>query len=193
MPDPRDRDVARSDEGSRRRRRQCWRGHRLIAAAAGAATLATACLATLVRPPRPLLVWNASASSAIGLYRISASRHVRPGDMIAAWPPFGVRELAARRGYLALNVPLVKRVAAAEGDHVCAAGKAVFVNGLLAATRRDRDPSGRPLPSWSGCIELRRAEFLLISSDAPGAFDGRYFGITRAAELIGEARLIWPG
>jgi conjugative transfer signal peptidase TraF len=165
----------------------------LIAAAAGAATLTTACLATLIWPPRPLLVWNASASSAIGLYRISASRHVRAGDMIAAWPPPGSRELAARRGYLALNVPLVKRAAAVEGDDVCAAGEAVFINGVLAATRKDRDPSGRPLPSWMGCFKLGKAEFLLLSNDAPNAFDGRYFGITRAAEVIGEARLVWPG
>jgi type IV secretory pathway protease TraF len=27
--------------------------------------------------------------------------------------------------------------------------------------------------------------------DAPGSFDGRYFGISTRADLVGRARLIW--
>jgi type IV secretory pathway protease TraF len=69
------------------------------------------------------------------------------------------------------------------------------VNGRLAAVRRPRDPRGRIMPSWSGCRVLRSGELFLLSPGVADAFDGRYFGVTRKAELIGKARLLWakPG
>jgi type IV secretory pathway protease TraF len=154
------------------------------------AAVPAAVLATLVRPPAPLLVWNASASSPPGLYLAGPAQGLRAGDMAIAWPPDAARRLGARRRYLPGNVPLVKRVAAAAGDRVCAAGSAVFVNGVQAALRRRADPSGRPLPAWSGCKRLGGGDLLLLS-DAPGAFDGRYFGITRTPDVLGSARLVW--
>jgi conjugative transfer signal peptidase TraF len=137
-----------------------------------------------------VLLWNGSASSRIGLYAVG-SGDVRVGDTAVAWPPDKARRLAASRHYLPATVPLVKRVAAAEGDRVCAAGTGILVNGRRAARRRERDPSGRPLPWWSGCKLLQTGELFLLSPGSPGAFDGRYFGITRPAQLIGKARLLW--
>jgi conjugative transfer signal peptidase TraF len=158
-------------------------------ATAAAAAIAAAA-ATFGFSPRPLLVWNASASSPLGLYLLYAPSPPNPGETVIAWAPAGARRLAAARGYLPARVPLVKRVAAAAGDRVCARGDAVSVNGSVTAFRRPRDPSGRPLPWWSGCALLRRGDLFLLS-DAPAAFDGRYFGITHARDVIGRARLIW--
>lgn len=111
--------------------------------------------------------------------------------MVVAWAPPRARKIAAERGYLPANVPLVKRVAAASGDRVCTSGRAVIVNGRRLAQGRARDPAGRPMPSWSGCTRLRSGDLLLLSRDSPLAFDGRYFGITSAGEVIGKARLLW--
>lgn len=162
-----------------------------------AASLAAAALAalasTLVWNPRPALLWNASASSPVGLYRVDDPRKVRTGDMVVAWPPVPVRQLAASRLYLPLHVPLVKRVAAAAGDRVCARGGTILINGRPAAVRRRRDPRGRPLPWWSGCRRLGKAEFLLLSRSYARAFDGRYFGITQGRDIVGRAHLLWPG
>jgi len=80
-------------------------------------------LAALVRPA-PWLVWNASASAPIGLYRVLPGNAVR-GDLVLVRTPNSVRQLAAERGYLPQNVPLVKRVAALDGDVICAAGDAI--------------------------------------------------------------------
>jgi conjugative transfer signal peptidase TraF len=156
------------------------------------AVVATVALvASLVWRPRPLLLWNASGSSPVGLYLVTASTEPRAGDIVIAWAPARARRLAAARGYLPSDVPLVKRVAAVAGDRVCATGGRILINGRTATFRRTRDPSKRPMPRWSGCLRLRPHQFFLLSPVGPDAFDGRYFGVTRPAEVVGTARLLW--
>jgi len=161
---------------------------RLRAAVVGA--LSAALAATIALPPRPLLVWNASASAPIGLYAITASVALAPGDFALARLPEPYRGLAARRHYLPSNVPLVKRVAAVAGDRVCASGAAVTINGGPAAKRQSADRLGRPLPWWRGCTTLRGA-VLLLNPAEPASFDGRYFGPIRQSALIGKAVPLW--
>lgn len=147
--------------------------------------------ATIVVPPLPRLVWNASASAPVGLYRVLPAMPVRTGDMVIAWPPERLRRLAAGRRYLPMNVPLVKLVAASPGDIVCAFGNAIFVNGHRVAERRPRDGKGRPMPWWRGCVTLQGGAVLLLMADSPSSFDGRYFGPTGTGDVIGKAQLLW--
>ena len=158
--------------------------------ASTAAFCTLALSAILFWPPPLLLLWNVSASSPVGLYGVVPERSPRAGEMIIAWPPKRVREIASTRDYLPARVPLVKPVAAVSGARVCAIRSAIFVNGRLTALRRARDLSGRLLPWWSGCERLGKSDLFLLSPDAD-AFDGRYFGITRTGEVIGTARLLW--
>lgn len=162
-----------------------------MAATVGAAIAVTALAATLLWPPRPLLVWNASASSPLGLYLVAAPGDVEAGDMVIAWAPPDARRLGAERYYLPSNVPLVKRVAAVAGDRVCAVGEAIFINGHLETRRRAADGAGRPMPWWTGCEDLRGGDLFLLTPSVPDSFDGRYFGITRAPQVVGKARLLW--
>jgi conjugative transfer signal peptidase TraF len=193
MPEHRELPLFRWGEELRRHRHAKRKSRRCIIAAAAAAATVTPAIGTLVWPPRPALLWNASASSPIGLYRIGEADSLRVGDLVVAWPPEDARELGAERHYLPRNVPLVKSVAAVAGDRVCAVGEAVFVDGRLETLRSDRDPSGRRMPWWTGCEDLSGGDLFLFSPDAPQAFDGRYFGITRASQIVGRARLIWRG
>ena len=165
---------------------------RRAAAAMAPATVVIALLATLGRPT-PLLLWNASASSPTGLYRVAPAPRVARGDIVVAWPPASARGLAAARHYLPLGVPLVKPVAAIAGDQVCGRGAELLINGRAVAARRAADPSGRPLPWWTGCVRLGGGDVLLLSPNVPQAFDGRYFGITRRSEIVGKAKLLWRG
>jgi conjugative transfer signal peptidase TraF len=147
-------------------------------------------LLSAVLPPTPRLVWNASASAPLGLYAVTPGAWVEPGEMVIARVPIRYRRLAATRRYLPMNVPLVKRVAAHAGDEVCAFGQEIFVNGRRIAARRVTDGKGRSMPAWNGCTVLRGRQLFLLM-DHPASFDGRYFGLTEAADVVGKARLLW--
>lgn len=151
----------------------------------------TGLAATIVAPPRPRLLWNASASAPVGLYRVAPAVRLERGDLVVARVPQGARRLAAERRYLPANVPLVKRIAALPGDRVCATGAQLTVNGRTVAERLATDRRGRAMPWWRGCGALGEGQQLLLI-DAPGSFDGRYFGPTRIGDVIGEARRLWP-
>lgn len=168
------------------RHRRARLRRRLGLAAAGIACLG----ATIVAPPLPRLVWNASASAPVGLYRVTPGAALKRGDMVIAWAPAGPRALAARRHYLPSNVPLVKRVAAVPGHRVCAIGSGIFIGGRRVAERRARDAAGRPMPWWRGCMTLKDGALFLLM-DAPGSFDGRYFGPTSARDVVGKATPLW--
>lgn len=146
---------------------------------------------TIASPPAPRLVWNASASAPIGLYAVTPGVPVDPGDMVVARLPDPWRMMAAQRRYVPANVPLVKRVAAAAGDEVCALGREIFIDGKWVARRRMTDAKGRPMTWWSGCVRLRGRQLFLLMVGSPASFDGRYFGVTRAADLVGKATLVW--
>lgn len=146
---------------------------------------------TIFFSPTPRLVWNASSSVPVGLYAIHPGERPLPRDFVLATLSEPWRGLAARRQYLPVNVPLVKRVAAAEGDLVCAFDRLIVVNGAVIARRLRKDAHGRLLPWWEGCHRLRGKELFLLSRDKVSSFDGRYFGVTRPVDIIGTAQLLW--
>jgi conjugative transfer signal peptidase TraF len=150
-----------------------------------------AVVATSIDHPRPRLVWNASASAPVGLYAVTAITTPRRGDMVIAWPPSGMRDLAARRHYLPRGVPLVKRIVAVPGDRICAVGDAISIDGRMVAIRRSYDAERRPMPWWTGCITLHRGTVFLLMMGVAGSFDGRYFGPTGSHDLVGKATPFW--
>ena len=139
--------------------------------------------------PVPALVWNAPPSVPVGLYRV-VSGVPRRGDFALVRTPESVATLAAQRGYLPIGVPLVKRIAAIQGDYVCAHEKSVSVNGETIAQQRERDSAERPLPHWSECRTLRPGEVFLLAG-SPASFDSRYFGPVQSTALIGRLVPLW--
>jgi len=138
----------------------------------------------------PWLVWNASASAPVGLYRVVAGPAER-GDLVPVPPPADVTALAAERGYLPAGVPLIKRVAAVAGDHVCAVGSAVVLHAQTVVRRLDTDAAGRPLPRWSGCRRLADGEVFLLMAETTESFDSRYFGPVPSASVMGRLVPLW--
>lgn len=190
MPESRDLPLSRWGEEIRRTRVARREQRSRSAAAAVAAFTVTALVVTMFWQPRPLLVWNVSASAPVGLYLVGSPDHVRAGKTVIAWTPEPARSLAAERHYLPSNVPLVKRVAAAAGDRLCAIGEAIWVNGRHAGARRATDGADRPMPEWTGCRQLEAGEYFLLM-ESPDSFDGRYFGVTRREDIVGRAVLLW--
>lgn len=138
----------------------------------------------------PFLVWNASASAPIGLYRIEQNRDPEIGDFVLVKPDQSLENFIISRGYLPENIPLLKRVAALSGDEICRDAQAIFINEIRVADAKCSDSKGRELPSWSGCFRLQPDEIFLLN-DPENSLDGRYFGATNVSDVIGVARAVW--
>ncbi|WP_136661648.1 S26 family signal peptidase [Nitratireductor sp. XY-223] len=142
-----------------------------------------------VRNPAPLLVWNASASAPVGLYRVTSGAPDR-GDLALVQPAMSIAGLAAGRGYLPFGVPLIKRIAAVAGDDACAFDDTIIINGRVAARRLAADSAGRPMPRWNACRVLDADEVFLLTA-APDSFDSRYFGPVTRARIVGRLAPLW--
>lgn len=137
--------------------------------------------------PRPWVMWNASASAPVGLYRIREAGSLTLGELVAVTPPSRLARFMAARHYLPMGVPLMKRVAALPGQRICRSGSIITVDGRPVATARARDSIGRPLPQWRGCHQIRAGDLFLLNA-APDSLDGRYFGPLPASGLMGTAQ-----
>jgi len=147
-------------------------------------------LVAAVLPLPKLLLWNASASAPIGLYRLHPGGRPAVGDMVAVTPPPALARFMAERHYLPVGVPLLKHVAARPGALICRRDATVTIDGRTVAVARASDRHGRPLPVWRGCHVLRNDELFLLNA-APDSLDGRYFGPVPASGLIGRATPIF--
>lgn len=166
------------------------RQHRIALVATGAAALA-ALLAPAVHRPELRLVWNASASVPLGLYRIESGARPDIGELVAVRPSPALTRFMAERRYVEANALLVKPIAAKAGATVCRFDVRVTIDGRDVATALVRDRVGRSLPRWSGCRRLGSDQLFLIAPATAASFDSRYFGAVRATRIIGRAIPLW--
>jgi conjugative transfer signal peptidase TraF len=146
--------------------------------------------APIIGRPTVEVTYNATRSAPLGFYRVEPAGFIRPGDRVLSRLPPPVAAFAARRDYLPATVPVLKTVAAIHGSSVCRRGRVLRIDGRVVGQARRRDGAGRPLPSWSGCRRLGEGEVLLLAGPAD-SFDGRYFGPTSSALILGRVRPVW--
>jgi conjugative transfer signal peptidase TraF len=163
---------------------------RLRIVAIVASVVAIAALAAPL-PHSSWLIWNASASAPIGFYQVQSQATFTRGELVLVHPPQWVRSFAASRGYLPTNVPMLKRIAAENGDTVCRNKDAITINGRVVAQALTVDRAGRTLPMWSGCRKLGEGEIFLLMDGVHASFDGRYFGPVPTTAIIAKAVPIW--
>lgn len=133
------------------------------------------------------LLWNASASTPLGLYDLTAPDGLKVGDLVAVRPPKPLADFMVGRGYIGRGVPLLKPVAALPGQQVCRVGHTVTVDGLRLGEAQDRDRRGRVLPVWQGCRRVAPDQIFLMNPAVHDSLDGRYFGQLPRAAVIGRA------
>jgi len=158
-------------------------------AAAVVAVLAMVLPRVLSAPP--MLVWNASASVPIGLYRVSPVRTLHVGDIAVIAPPEPLADLLAARRSLPKGVLLIKPVAALAGQMVCRHRRHITIDGMTVGVALARDHQNRPLPTWHGCHQLGQGDLFAMNPAAPDSFDGRYFGVLPLSSAIGQASPLW--
>ena len=136
------------------------------------------------------LVYSATASAPVGWFLVKPHARVRLGDLVLARLPRSAAELAHQRGYLRFGTPVVKRVAAIEGQVACASGTALHIDEVDVATALPHDRQGRPLSAWRGCRTLADEVFLL-GDRSRASFDSRYFGPVARSAIIGRIEPLW--
>jgi len=134
--------------------------------------------ASFVRPT-PRLIYNASDSVPVGWYRIESTDVLHVGGIVLARLPAAPAAFAARRGYLPMGIPLLKRIGAMAPQVVCVRDSIVSIDSIPVAV------------AWPQCRRLRAHELFLLSTTSPASFDSRYFGPVNASAVIGQARPLW--
>ena len=141
---------------------------------------------------------NESPSLPVGVWPLSPLRdEVRRDDVVSFCPPdTGVFREAWLRGYIGSGLcqggyePLLKPIAAIEGDRLTRTEQGIRINGRLVANskRLDHDGSGQTLPSpGANNIIVAKGEVWVISSHNPLSFDSRYFGPVPVSKIEGLA------
>lgn len=148
---------------------------------------AVACMLLAAPNASPRLLWNTTASVPIGLYRLAPPSHPKVGELVVLQPDPTIASFLDAGGWLPLGVPLLKPVAATQGQIVCRYGTQITIDGRARAGAVTHDDQGRPLPAWSGCRRLGLGEVFVLS-EVPGSFDGRYFGPTAQTSVLALAR-----
>jgi conjugative transfer signal peptidase TraF len=148
-------------------------------------------IASSLVEPRPILVWNATASAPRGLYCIAPLTALQAGDLVLFQPDPASAAVYAERGYLPFGVALLKHVGALGGMRVCEHGGDVTIEGRHVANALPIDGRGRLMSSWSGCRALSDGEFFALNADVPTSLDGRYFGPSPLSSVIGRAIPVW--
>ena len=135
--------------------RHFWAGSAFIAVGAIA-------LSTAIDLP-PVLLWNASPSAPIGLYRLQSVDNLGPRDLVAVAAPDPIAAFIAERGYLPPDIPLLKHVAGLPGRIVCRFGRSITLDGVRLGEAQQTDSHGRPMPVWWGCHRITSNEVFLMN------------------------------
>ena len=161
-------------------RRAAWTA--LSAAAVALIALSAA------KPWQPALLWNATASTPIGLYRLHAPGILHDGELVAAMPPPRIASFLARGGFLPRGVPLLKHIAALPGQTACRMGDIVTVDGKTVGLALDRDHLGRLVAGGRRVGLKGPVREALHHPVLRGAHDARIAG--RARRQVREARVL---
>lgn len=152
------------------------------------ASLAVVALGTSAVVDMPFqLVYNPSDSAPRGWYLRAPARTPGVGTLVLLRLPPDLALFAEERRYLPISVPILKRIAATSGDHVCEQHGTVRINGHLVAIARTHDGAGRPLAAWQSCRTLRSEELFVLNTTSPNSFDSRYFGPLSSHSVLGKA------
>ena len=127
---------------------------------------------------------NLSPSVPVGVYRLARlAPPLARGTLVVLPVPVAVRPW--RQGW----APLLKPVAAVAGDEVCVQEGALWVAGASYGPVYT-EAHGQRLPHLEGCQVVPEGAVLLASA-VPKSLDGRYFGLTRIAEVTARAVPLW--
>jgi len=145
--------------------------------------------------------FNETPSVPVGVWRVRpVDGPLHRGQIVSVCPPpTGVFLEAKARGYLSEGScpgglePMLKPIAALEGDAVEPTGDGLRINGRLlpSSVAFPADSRGRPLPKvFAVRLVVNKGEMFLVSGHGR-SFDSRYFGPLPLSFITGVAAPIW--
>jgi conjugative transfer signal peptidase TraF len=157
---------------------------RLAGAAIGSATLVAVCLTGAKLPAALGYCLNITPSEPVGIYQRIAGGAQRGTLVLLNQPRDSASSILGR--YLPANIPLIKRVAAIEGDLVETSAYGVRVNGILwpDSAPLTHDLEGRSLRPYPFGIYRVPTGQLWVMSNHPRGLDSRYFGPVAEASVV---------
>lgn len=138
---------------------------------------------------RDWLIYNHTPSVPTGWY-VRSAHEIATGALVTVRAQDVAPDYAEARNFTDAGDRLIKRIAANDGDSVCADGSAIRINDRTVAHRAVHDSQGRVLPNWGGCRTLTADEVFLMG-DTPDSFDSRYFGPVSATDIEGVWRKLF--
>lgn len=155
-------------------------------------TIVAGCLlvaAPLALPSCKRLIFNTTNSAPLGFYWLGDNQP-RLGDLALVRPPHDLAAWMAKRRYLPSNVPLIKRVAAVEGQFVCVRGGVVSIDGAQVGVVLRKDRLGRALTASAVCRRLAAGDTFFLNGE-PRSLDSRYFGPLSRRFVLGRLTPLW--
>jgi conjugative transfer signal peptidase TraF len=143
---------------------------------------------------------NISDSIPRGLYRIASSSNFKNQYVIFCPDGRSTFKDANQRGYIASGHCssglgyLMKKVVAIAGDVISVTDKGVIVNSVLLPYSKPllNDGVGKPLHQWrTNNYQLKQDEILTMTDQDKWSFDGRYYGLIKARQIIGVLTPVW--
>jgi conjugative transfer signal peptidase TraF len=147
-------------------------------------------------------VWNFTNSFPLGLWKIEKlNSSVAAGDVILICPPEPIASQAIERGYIhksllgsiycASGLPLIKEVAATEGQTIEWALNRLFIDGqpILFSQAATYDEKGRELTHYKGGVVPKG--FVFVHAYTGGSYDSRYFGPIPESGVLGLAKPVF--
>lgn len=152
------------------------------------------CVATAfsLMAPQPAFLWNPTPSEPVGLY-VRSGEGPRRGRIIAFLTPDRAFPYADGHMNYLRRIPILKTIAAGEGDKVCTNEGVLTINGRRRGPVFTLDGRGAKLPLWRGCRKMVRDEFFVFSDRITNSFDSRYYGPVARASIIGVFRPLGIG
>ena len=132
------------------------------------------------------IVYQHTPSMPEGFYFIYDGNHYAEDDIVMIKPDQAVMQLILSRGYITKAMPLLKTVAASDGDYVCFHKHHVIIN-KKRYPLYELDKEGNKLPKINFCSHLKTGQYFVLGSGSERSFDSRYFGIINQEQILGRA------
>lgn len=135
----------------------------------------------------PPIFLNRTLSAPRGLYLLSKEFRLQRNELVIFSFPSNLKPYLTQYPWLK-EVSQLKTIGALPGDTYCVVKGELVVEGDAVGKVYTKDNRERALPHLSGCSTVKPNNFLPLSVNKEGSFDGRNYGEVSQSLIMGKAR-----